>query len=52
MNFYDNLKKICAKRGLKVTPTVLESGGTKGVISGWKKEKGHSTKESRKTVEV
>lgn len=37
MNFYDNLKHICDKKGLKVTPTVLSCGGTKGVLSGWKK---------------
>lgn len=37
MNFYDNLKHICEKKGLKVTPTVLSCGGTKGILSGWKK---------------
>lgn len=37
MNFYDNLKHICDEKGLKVTPTVLSCGGTKGVLSGWKK---------------
>lgn len=36
MNFYDNLKHICDKKGLKVTPTVLNCGGTKGILSGWK----------------
>ncbi len=35
--FYDNLKSICEKKDLKITPTVLECGGTKGIISGWKK---------------
>lgn len=35
--FYDNLKLICEQNGLKITPIVLECGGTKGVISGWKK---------------
>ena len=34
--FYDNLKAECEKQGLKVTPIVLECGGTKGVIGGWK----------------
>lgn len=37
MNFYDNLKHICDEKGVKVTPTVLSCGGTKGVLSGWKK---------------
>ncbi len=35
--FYDNLKRICDERNIKITPLVLECGGTKGVISGWKK---------------
>lgn len=35
--FYDNLKTICDKKNLKITPLVLECGGTKGVIGGWKK---------------
>lgn len=35
--FYDNLKFICEQKGLKITPIVLECGGTKGVIGGWKK---------------
>lgn len=35
--FYDNLKAICDEKGLKVTPIVLECGGTKGVITGWKR---------------
>lgn len=34
--FYDNLKNICDKQGLKITPLVLECGGTKGMLSGWK----------------
>lgn len=37
MNFYENLKSICDSKGLKITPTVLQCGGTKGVISGWKR---------------
>lgn len=37
MNFYDNLKIICDEKGVKVTPTVLSCGGTKGVLSGWKR---------------
>lgn len=37
VSFYDNLKQICEAKGVKVTPTVLECGGTKGIISGWKK---------------
>lgn len=35
--FYNNLKKICDKKGVKVTPIVLECGGNKGSLSGWKK---------------
>lgn len=34
--FYDNLKAECDKQGLKLTSVVLECGGTKGVIGGWK----------------
>jgi len=34
--FYDNLKKECEKQGMKITPLILECGGTKGVIGGWK----------------
>ena len=34
--FYDNLKAECDKQGLKLTTVVLECGGTKGVIGGWK----------------
>ena len=30
--FYDNLKAICNKKNIKITPLVLECGGTKGVI--------------------
>lgn len=37
MSFYDNLKMVCESKGVKVTPTVLNCGGTKGVISGWKR---------------
>lgn len=35
--FYNNLKLVCDEKGLKITPIVLECGGTKGVIGGWKK---------------
>lgn len=35
--FYNNFKKICDAKGLKVTPLVEECGGTKGSIGGWKK---------------
>lgn len=34
--FYDNLKAECERQGLKLTPIVLECGGTKGIIGGWK----------------
>ncbi len=34
--FYDNLKKICDEKGLKVTPTVLKCGGSKGSLTAWK----------------
>ncbi|MDY3844534.1 MAG: hypothetical protein SOZ55_05375, partial [Ruminococcus sp.] len=30
-------KNICDKKNIKITPLVLECGGTKGVIGGWKK---------------
>ncbi len=35
--FYDNLKKICDEKGVKITPIVAECGGAKGSISNWKK---------------
>lgn len=35
--FYDNLKAECDRQGLKITPIVLECGGNKGSLSGWKK---------------
>lgn len=35
--FFDNLKAICDEKNLKVTPLVLECGGTKGILGGWKK---------------
>ena len=35
--FYDNLKAICDKKGVKITPLVTECGGAKGSISNWKK---------------
>ena len=37
MLFYDNLKAICDRNGLKITPIVAECGGAKGSISNWKK---------------
>ncbi len=37
MLFYDHLKNICDLKGFKITPTVMHCGGTKGMISGWKK---------------
>ncbi|MEG1753688.1 MAG: hypothetical protein RR234_07210 [Christensenella sp.] len=35
--FIDNLEKECAKQGLKITPLVVECGGSKGSISAWRK---------------
>ena len=35
--FYDNLKAECERQGLKITPIVLECGGNKGALSGWKR---------------
>ncbi len=35
--FYSNLKSICDEKGIKITPLVLECGGTKGIIGGWKR---------------
>lgn len=35
--FYSNLKSICDEKGVKITSLVLECGGTKGIIGGWKK---------------
>lgn len=35
--FYDNLKLVCEKRGIKLTPLVKECGGAKGSLSNWKK---------------
>ena len=34
--FYDNLKAICDKKNLKITPLIIECGGTKGGLSGWR----------------
>lgn len=34
--FYDNLKRICDEKNLKITPIVVECGGAKGSISNWK----------------
>ena len=35
--FYDRLKEECKKQGLKMTPLIIECGGTPGTISQWKK---------------
>lgn len=35
--FYENLKRICDEKGVKITPIVAECGGAKGSISNWKK---------------
>lgn len=35
--FYSNLKSICDEKGIKITPLILECGGTKGIIGGWKR---------------
>ena len=35
--FYDNLKTVCEEKNLKITNVVLECGGNKGSLSGWKK---------------
>lgn len=37
MVFYDNLLFACEKKGIKVTPLVIECGGASGSISNWKK---------------
>ena len=34
--FYDNLIKLCSERNIKVTPTILNLGFTKGALTGWK----------------
>lgn len=34
--FYDILKNECEKQGLKITPLVLECGGSKGNLSHWR----------------
>lgn len=35
--FYDNLKKICEEKNLKMTPILKECGIATGSISNWKK---------------
>jgi len=35
--FYERLKLECEKQGLKITPLVVECGGSTGTISQWKK---------------
>lgn len=37
MNFYNNLQSICDLRGVKITPTIIHCGGTKGMLGGWQK---------------
>ena len=34
---YERLKEECKKQGLKMTPLIVECGGTTGNISAWKK---------------
>jgi transcriptional regulator with XRE-family HTH domain len=34
--FYDNLKELCRLHNIKITPLVIECGGTKGILGGWK----------------
>lgn len=34
--FYDNLKRICDERGIKITPLVEECNGSRGSISKWR----------------
>ena len=41
--FYDNLKAICTEKGLKITPVVLECGGTRGMLGGWKNGAAHNS---------
>ena len=35
--FYDNLKKACENKGLKVTPYAQSLGLTSGIVGNWKK---------------
>ena len=35
--FYDHLKNICKEKGIKMTPLIIECGGSSGLISRWKK---------------
>ena len=35
--FYDKLKEECKKQGLKMTPLIVECGGSPGSLSAWKK---------------
>lgn len=36
MLFYNNLKAACDRKGLKISPVVVECGGALGSISKWK----------------
>jgi len=35
--FYDDLKRICNEKGIKMTPLIIQCGGSSGLISRWKK---------------
>lgn len=35
--FYDNLLKVCEKKGVKLTPLVVKLGLSRGNIDNWKK---------------
>lgn len=35
--FYDNLKKACENKGVKVTPYAQSLGLTSGIVGNWKK---------------
>ena len=34
--FYDRLKETCEKQGLKMTPLVIECGGSRSNVTTWK----------------
>lgn len=34
--FYDNLKSVCEKKGVKITPLIQECNGSTGSISKWR----------------
>ena len=35
--FYERLKAECERQGLKMTPIIIECGGSTGTIAQWKK---------------